>query len=181
MSTIADICRVLVWITLVVSTAFQTFAMVAIKNGGTEFSIVPMVIATVLMAVAVILFFVLPRYKMIPLLATVAAAVLFIIVAIWLSKEFTVRLGSDGNNWGLTGWRLAYRHLLPVPIPLLLFPLWLEYRSERKMRMIAAAELEPESYLDLIDKDFRIRVSDEEEKIPAKRSVRTRRRKEQQK
>lgn len=151
MNILASICRVLVWVVLVITTALQALAMYGIASGNNDFSIFPMVIATVVMVVAVILFFALPRGKTVPFLMAVGAAVLFIVVAVMIKNAFTVYLGADGSNVGITAWRMIYRHLSPILIPVLLLPPWVMYRVDVKLEKEYKEKHQPDSYLDLGD------------------------------
>ncbi|MBR2337895.1 MAG: hypothetical protein IKA63_00325 [Clostridia bacterium] len=176
MDTIASISRVLAWVTLVITTAFQCLAMYGIYTGNSEFSIFPMAVATVLMAVSVILFFALRQGKTVPFLMAVGAAVLFIVVAVMIKNEFTVHMGADGTDMGITSWRMVYRHLSPVLVPVFLLAPWVVYRVDRKVEKEYAKKEQPDSYLDL--GDFQLsRLEEQEEPAPAKRSVRDRLRK----
>ena len=176
METIARIFRVLAWIALAVTTAFQVLVIMGIRQGDSAFNTMPIVVATVLMVVAVVLFCVLPRGKIVPLLMAVAAAVLFVVIAVNIKAVFTVRLSTDGSDLGITSWRLVYRHLSPVLVPILLFPVWLNYHLDRQLQKAYAEKEQPTSYLGL--EDFQLsRLDDEENQLPAKGSVRARRRK----
>ena len=165
MHIVTGVSRVFVWVSLVISTLFQGLAMFGIARNS-EFSIIPMLVATFVMVAAAILYFALPKGKLFPLLMAVGAAVLFIIVAILLAKEFPVRLGIDGSDQGLTPWRLVYRHLSPLLVPLFLTPLYIEYRAECKAAAARAHEEAPDSYFNLLDKDFKLSRLEDESTIP---------------
>ncbi len=147
MSRLADICRVLLWIVFAYVMIMQTLVTLSIIAGG-DVSAAPVVATSLLMALAVILFATLPhRGKTIALLLAVAAAILFILIAVWLYKEFPPHINVHGGDSGMTGWRIIYRHLTPILIPVLMLPMWIESRIRFLEAREKAAREAPETYI----------------------------------
>lgn len=187
----ARICRILLWITLVITTTIQGLALVAIQAGnralaesesrGEPYNWIPLLVLTVLMVAAVVLFFAVPKGKTVFFIATAVVGVLFILIALNLAEYYTVKLNAVGADKGLTVWRMISRHMTPALIPLFMLPSWLCYHAERKAEKRVAVEEPPASYFDLLDKSFRMSaLEDEPTPGKAKRSVRHRQRKETQ-
>ncbi len=129
MGRLADVCRVLMWIFFAYVILMQSFVTLGIIAGG-DVSAAPIVATTLLMTLAVILFAALPhRGKTVALLLAVVAAALFIAIAVWLYKEFPPHINVHGGDSGMTGWRIVYRHLTPILIPVLMLPVWIESRA----------------------------------------------------
>lgn len=130
MRTASTISKVLMWIFFVMSLFFHTLALIGLHmNNQTAaeleqtagvYELWPMLIGCVLMTLAVVLFTVLPKGKLIPLLMAVGAGVLLLVVTIDLGNTFTVSVGADGADVGLTPWRLVYRHYSMLLTPLLM-------------------------------------------------------------
>ncbi len=151
MGRLADICRVLLWIVFAYVMIMQTLVTVSIIVGG-DVSAAPIVATSLLMALAVILFATLPhRGKTIALLLAVVAAILFIAIAVWLYYQFPPHINVHGDDSGMTGWRIIYRHLTPILIPVLMLPVW----SESRMIFFEAREKAkreaPETYIPMDD------------------------------
>lgn len=151
MGRLADICRVLLWILFAFVMVIQCFVTLSIVAGG-DVSAAPVVAATLLMTLAVILFAALShRGKTVALLLAVVAAVAFIGIAVWLYKEFPPHINVHGGDSGMTGWRILYRHLSPVLIPVLMLPVWLESRMTFLEAREKAAREAPETYIPIND------------------------------
>lgn len=153
MGRVADICRVLMWIFFAYVILMQSFVTLGIIAGG-DVSAAPIVASTLLMTIAVILFATLPhRGKTIALILAVVAAALFIAVAVWLSKEFPPHLNAQGGDSGMTGWRIVYRHLSPILIPVLMLPVWLESRADYLEARERAKREAPDHYIPINNPD----------------------------
>lgn len=139
------VCRVLAWLVLALCVFFQVVAVLGIRANGIAYDTAPLLTATVLLVLAVVLFFALPRGKLVPLLATVALAAVFVVLALDLHATFSP--ASPRADSGLTWWRTVYRHLLPTTLPVLLFPVWWDDRARRLERRAAREAETPPSVL----------------------------------
>ncbi len=141
MRLFASFCRVLVWVVLALTAIPQIMAVIGIYFGNSTelFNPVLLIVATALMFIAVVLFFAIPRGKLIPLLLAAAAAAFFIILALKLMDVFPVTVTLT-KNAGISLWRAMYRHMSPVLIPLLMFPVFWEYHTDRKASLLAEAD-----------------------------------------
>lgn len=163
-------CRVMVWTVLALTTLIQAGAIFSIYSGENLFNPTLLIVATVLMAVSVILFFALPRGKLAALLAATVAAVLFIIVALQLKDSLSVVVTTQGTA-GISLWKAMYRHMSPALIPLFLLPLWSDYRAVRWAKSLAESDARTPTYFDTPDEDTTVTAH------KPKRSVRDRQRK----
>lgn len=181
MRLFASFCRVMIWVTLVITTAVQALAIIGIymKGSGSLFNPVLLIVAVAAMVVSVILFFALPRGKIFPLAAAALTAILFIVLAVEMTNAFPTSLSSDGGTTGISMTKAVFRHMTPALIPLLMLPVWWQYHRDRVAQNEKAATEKTPSYFDMLDKSYTMR-SLEDETIPApkpKRSVRARLRK----
>ena len=166
MRTFVSVCRVLVWIVLVLTTLIQIGAILSISLGERLVNPTLLTIATALMAVSVIVFFALRRGKLFPLLTAAVAALLFIIAALELKDTLAVVVTERGPA-GISLWTAMYRHMSPTLIPLLMFPIfWDNYTDRRAAKLAEADQLTPTYFEDE-------QPTDAVEHKP-KRSVRTR-------
>lgn len=166
MRTFVSVCRVLVWIVLVLTTLIQIGAILSISLGERLVNPTLLTIATALMAVSVIVFFALRRGKLFPLLTAAVAALLFIIAALELKDTLAVVVTERGPA-GISLWTAMYRHMSPALIPLLMFPIfWDNYTDRRAAKLAEADQLTPTYFEDE-------QPTDAVEHKP-KRSVRTR-------
>ncbi len=181
MSTLAWICKKLLWVLLVVTTAFQVVAVFSIAGGNaaTKYDYRPLVVATVLMVLCVVTFAVLPRGKMVPLAFAAVLGVFFVVLAVQMTRVFPVYAGADGTDHGITLWRAMYRHMSPLLLPLCMFPVWWEHHTDRLAEKAAREETPPESYFELLDSAYVMKSLPEEDTAAPrpKRSVRHRNRK----
>ncbi len=157
--------RVCTWITLAVTGLVQILAVVGIyiNNSIAEFNPILLIAATAIMLTATVLFFALPRGKVIPLLIAAADAVFFIILAFMLKNAFPVLMAVDGSDTGISLWMAIYRHMSPLLVPLFMIPSWWQYHEERQAEKTADAEERTPSYLDVIDETYSMRSLDEED------------------
>lgn len=179
MSTLAYICRRILWVLLALTTAFQLIAVFSIAGGNAaaEYDYRPLAVATALMVAAVVVFALLPRGKIVPLAVAAAVGVFFVVLAVQMMQVFPVRLGADGADHGLTFWRALYRHMSPALLPLCMVPIWWEHRTARLAEKAAREETPPDSYYELLDTSYVMKTLPEEETPRPKRSVRHRRKK----
>ena len=136
MRKVATVSRVLLWITFVLSVFFQAVAIIAIKLYDTQSETIssyktgPLAIATVLMVLMVLLFFILRRGKLIPLIVMAALGVCFIFLAVSLHEFYGAPAGVVPSGEYMTAFEAMYKHALPALLPVFMFPLWLEYRQD---------------------------------------------------
>lgn len=151
MQTASRIWNTLAWIALIFSLFMQTLVAFGIATGGTDFSIVPIVVSSVLLLVATIVTTALPKKKGIPLIAAGVAGMLFIITAILVSKEFPILIHEVDMGRGITPWQFVYRHLSPLLVPLFLLGYWICWRTQQVIDTVCEKEPTPDSYLNLGD------------------------------
>lgn len=146
-------CKKVVWVLLAITVLFQGIAIYGIMNGNAagQYDYRPLAVATVGMVIAVVLFTVLPRGKVVPLLVAAVLGVLFVVLAIQMMGVFKVQTLVDGSSFGLTFWRALYRHMLPILIPLCMLPVFLEYREKRIEEKATEEETPPDSYFELLN------------------------------
>lgn len=149
MRTWAAICRVGIWIVTVLMLFFQILTVMGIKNYDTavgaasSYEVAPLVLATALMTVTVIVFFALRRGRLVPLIIAAVLGLCFVALAHSLHVYYgppTTGVIPDGSY--LTVWKALYRHALPVLIPFMMIPGWLVQREDNRAAE-AAAEAEP--------------------------------------
>ncbi len=164
-------CRTMIWILLVFITIMQVMTVIGLYQGNSVelFNPTFLIIATGIMAVSVVLFFALRRYKLIPLIAAGMAAVFFIVLAFWLKDAFPVTVTTLGNA-GVSLWDAMYRHMSPALIPLFMLPLWWDYHTDRRAAKLAEADRLTPTYFETAEEDT-------VKPVKQKRSVRARIRK----
>ncbi len=168
MRTLAKVCKVLLWVVLALSLFFQIGAVIAIKNYDTamgiksSYEVGPLVIATALMTVSVILFAALRRGKVVPLIAAAVLGVCFIALAHSLQVYYGAPAGVEPNGEYMTVWRALYKHALPALLPVLMLPMWWVYREDR---LEAAAAAEREEVPSILG-DFQMSSLPEERDVP---------------
>ncbi|MBQ8752839.1 MAG: hypothetical protein IJZ13_07025 [Clostridia bacterium] len=124
MRTASTVSKILMWIFFVLSLFFHVLAMIGLSMSnqsaaeGAAYDLRPLFIGCVVMTLAVLLFTVLPKGKLVLLITAALAGVLFLCIAIDLGNTFPVSIGSDGSDVGLTPWRLIYRHYSMLLTPL---------------------------------------------------------------
>lgn len=151
------VCKTLMWIVLVLSTGFAVLAMIGIWQhndnvvaaGRPEevFNLWPLTITLVLLWVGVLLFFLLKKLPVLGLLMTVAAGVAAVIIAFDLARAFPVQVSATGDV-GLSTFKMIYRHVSPVLVPVLLIPAFFCDRATRKQELRRLEE-SAESHFDL--------------------------------
>ena len=145
MRTFASCCRVFAWITLILTAFPQIMAAIGIYmwDSVKVFNPVSLIVATALMFVATILFFIIPRGKLMPLIIAAVTGVVFIVLAFQLMDAFPVTVTLT-KNAGISLWRAMYRHMTPVFVPLFLLPVWWDYYTDKKaLRMAEADRITP--------------------------------------
>ncbi len=172
MRTFVSVCRVLVWIVLALTTLIQIGAILSISLGERLVNPTLLIVATALMAVSVIVFFALRRGKLIPLLTAAAAAVLFVVAALELKDTLAVVITERGPA-GISLWTAMYRHMSPVLIPLLMFPIFWDDHTDRRAAKLAEADRLTPTYFETTEEDA-------VESVKQKRSVRARNRKSEE-
>ncbi len=151
----------LAWIALAFSLCMQTLIAFGMYTGGSGFSIVPIVVASVLLLVATIATVALPKKKGIGLIVAAAAGVLFIVTAMLVSREFPILTNKMDMGWGITAWQFVYRHLSPLLVPLFLLGYWFCWRAQQAIDAAYQKETVPDSYLNL--GDFQLSKLDDDE------------------
>jgi hypothetical protein len=163
MRKIATVSRVLLWITLVLSVFFQTVAIIGIKLYETSYKTGPLAIATVLITLCVLLFFILRRGKLIPLIAAAVLGVCFIFLAASMHEFFGAPTGVTPSGEYMTGFEAVFKHGLRALLPVFMLPVWLQYRQDRIDNARREEEEPVESVLGGLA-DFKLSSIDEEKK-----------------
>lgn len=168
MQTLVPVSRVFMWIVLAISLFFQIGTMITIRNFDASIGVTSsyeigfMLVCTILLPITVILFEVLRRGKLFPFIAAALLGVCFVCIAHSLQVYYGAVAGTEAAGEYLTVWEALYRHALPVLIPLLMIPLYIDYRIERRAAILAAEQEEVPSILGNIG-DFKLSsLADEE-------------------
>ena len=113
-------CRILLWIVLVLVCAVQIMTIVSIQINNANaiegeaydkvLSIVPLIVAAVLLLGGAVLFEVFPKRGYIGLILCAVAGIIFFIYAFSIRDAFPVHIGSDGKDTGVTTARMIWRH-----------------------------------------------------------------------
>lgn len=158
MRAASTLCKILMWITAVMALLFQCMAMwgIHINNSGLislgkpedQYNMVPLILATVGLAVAVALFSFLPqRLRFIGLILMGIVAVAFIPLALDLSRQFPPYVSSGGEDRGLTTWSMIYRHMLPVATAVFALVAWICDRAlDRQLQLRLREEAKKEHF-----------------------------------
>ncbi len=143
----AGIFRILFWIVLVLVVAIQIVTMVSIQMNNANaveagqhdkvLSIVPLAAATVLMVAGAVLFEAVSKRRYIGLILCAVAGVVFFLYAFSIRDAFPVRVGSWGQDAGVSTARMIWRHMSPVLVPVLMLGAWLSERSAAKRQPIS--------------------------------------------
>ena len=143
MRTASTIAKVIMWIALVFYVLLQTATILSIQFGNNAsaialdqpekvYNIIPLLVTTVAMLAAVILFTVWEKRRYIGVLVGVLAGVAIVVIAMDLGRAFPVRISGYDTDPGLSTWKLIWRHIGMVLVPLAMIPAWLCERSYMK-------------------------------------------------
>jgi hypothetical protein len=141
MRALSSISKFFMWAFLIVYSVFQLLAVLgimgsnqtAIEAGQADkaVSYIPLVVATLLMIIGVVLFTVLKKLRYIGILISVVAAVVMLMVALELGRLYPPSIGTTGTV-GLTTWKLIWRHIGISAVPLFMLIAWLADRQITK-------------------------------------------------
>ena len=136
------ICKLLMWCSIVFYTMIQALTVFgltsnnlkAVKAGQLDsvYGIGPLVTATLMMLIAVILFTIIKKRKFIGIVIAAVAAALMLVVALDLGRTFSSSIGTGGIDVGLSTWKLVWRHIGMAIIPALMLFAWLFQRCADK-------------------------------------------------
>lgn len=126
------ISKLIAWCAFVIVFLIQLLVLYGVGTAHNDYSLAPFLIADGLAAAAFILFFALKKGKGFAYIALLFATALFIVIALWLKNALPVQIGVSGADQGITVWRMIWRHLSPVLLPLSLLPAWFDYRAYRR-------------------------------------------------
>lgn len=145
-------CKKVIWVLLATTVLFQGIAIYGIMSGNAaeQYDYRPLAVATVAMVVAVLLFRILPRGKMVPFAIAVVMGVFFIVLGVQMMGIFKASTSAGGIDIGMTFWKVLYRHMSPILIPLCMLPIFLEYREQRLYAQAKQEEMPPDSYFELL-------------------------------
>lgn len=171
MRTLAKVCKVLVWVVLVVGVLFQALSVMGIEYqkgfSNNNISTVPLVLATVVMVMAVILFTALRRRKFIPLIIATAMAVCFVVLAYYIQVKTLGRNlnGIEQYGYTLTVGKILRNNAMLAIEPLLMFPIWLVHREDCCAADLAEEQETVPSVLSGLS-DFTLSTLPEEKEVP---------------
>ena len=122
----------LVWLSTILMLGLQFLVVSGMLLGKSEFDVTLIAIATAVMLVSVIAFFAMKKYKWIPLVLSLAASALFVVIAVMIADKYLA-----GSNWVdtrgfVTSWQLVYRHLSPLLIPLFMAGYLICWRQRKR-------------------------------------------------
>ncbi len=145
-------CKKVIWVLLAITVLFQGVAIYGIMNGNAaeRYDYRPLAVATVMMVLAVILFRVLPRGKVVPLVVAAVMGVFFVVLGVQMLGVFKASTSAGGIDIGMTFWKVLYRHMSPILIPLCMIPIFLEYREKRMQEKADEEETPSDSYFELL-------------------------------
>ncbi len=160
MRVASTVSKVFMWITAVLAALFQCMAMwgIHINNTGfvdlgkpeKQYNLLPLMIATAAMLIAVLLFSFLPRrVRFIGVILMGVTALVFIPLALDLGRQFPVHISSGGDDRGLDTWNVLYRHMLPVVTAVLMLVAWLCDRAIYKQDQLRLQEEAKKGHYDL--------------------------------
>ena len=145
----AGVCRGIMWVLFVVILSMQILAIVSIEMNNQMasqidapdkmFSVIPLLLASVLLLAGILLFTIYRKRPYIGLILCAVAGVLFVILALEIQRQFPPSLGADGETIGITTARMIFRHMSPAVIPVLMLAAWLMERSVRRNAPVSAA------------------------------------------
>ena len=152
----AVICRRLMWVLLVLMLAMQALVIVSIQMNNwlaeerqleeNIFQLTPLILAVAIMLAGALLFGIYKKRRYIGLILCTVAAVVFFLLAFEIQRAYPTSIGADGNTKGITTFRMIYRHMSPVLLPLLMLVSWLTERAAARRK---AAHPLPEDHFDL--------------------------------
>ncbi len=168
MQTLVPVSRVLMWVVLALSLFFQVGTIITIQNFDASIGVTSsyetgfMLVCTILLPITVIVFEVLRRGKLVPFIAAAVLGVCFVCIAHSLQAYYGAPAGTEAAGEYLTVWEALYKHALPALIPVLMIPLYIDYRIERRAAILAAEREEVPSILGNVG-DFKLSsLADEE-------------------
>ncbi|HIW74602.1 MAG TPA: hypothetical protein H9684_09775 [Firmicutes bacterium] len=145
MRTAATVAKVIMWIALVFYVILQVATILSIQLGNNAtaaelgrpedaYNIVPLLVTTAAMLAAVILFTVWEKRRYIGVVVAILAGVAIVVIAFDLGRAFPVRISGYDTDPGLSTWKLVWRHIGMVLVPLAMIPAWLCERTYMKSR-----------------------------------------------
>ncbi len=172
----SNFLKTLIWIFTVLYMALQGLAVYALSMNNDNYNVLPLAGVSVLMLTGVILFMVLTKRRSIGMIVAFVAAIGMLVVALDLGRQFPVSIGSSDTDYGLSLWKLIWRHYGIAIIPVLMLPAWLCERAANKADEMANMLYKPKYDLSggAIFSDGDDVLADENKKPRLKRSIRKR-------
>ena len=174
MRSVAKVCHVLMWIVLAVGVLFQSLGIAGIEfqkaEGKNNINTFWLGLAMVAMVVAVVLFVAMKKWKVIPFVLAVLAAVGLVFATFYVQvKIFGPSMeGVEKYGYTLTLGKLIYRHMLMVIEPVLMIPLFLVHLEDRREAKYAEEHEPVPSILDGMG-DFTLsKLSEEDARVERK-------------
>ncbi len=149
MRTTAAVTRVLMWVFFAFSLLMQGMSIFAIEFVNNQrarelnmpksvYNVAPLLIFTLLLIAAVVLFTVLKKHRYIGMILAAVTAIAFVVIALDLGRVFASQIGSGGQDVGLNTWDMVYRHMSPVLVAVFMLPTWLFGRAADRADEAAA-------------------------------------------
>lgn len=146
MRTLSFTSKFFMWFFLVfyfIIQALAVFALIsnnqnAIEAGRSDsiYSVVPLISATLLMVLGVILFVVFNKRRYIGIIIAGVAAAVMLVVALDMGRNFPTSIGVGETDVGLSTWKIIWRHIGIAIIPVLMLSAWLSEHFADKADML---------------------------------------------
>ncbi len=126
------ICRILMWVAFIWTLLAQIVAMIGIKTYSAFFNISEMIISLVVLTVGMLLFTVLKNKRLIGLIIATVSLVFCVIAAVKISETFVTGIDVAGGEFGISGFKLVFRHLTNFIVWICMIIIWLIERFKRQ-------------------------------------------------
>lgn len=142
MRILSYICKTLMWVFCVIYLLFQGLTIysltyyndkaISLKQPDHVYNPVALIVATALMLLAVILFVAMKKRRYIGIIMATVSALVILVVALDLGREFPAVIGTGGMDTGLNAWKLIWRHIGISVVPIFMLGGWLAERAADK-------------------------------------------------
>lgn len=148
----AVLSKVLMWIVLVLCTGIQALAIIGIGSNNSRaleanmpdkvYALWPLIAVVVLAWASVLIFTIWKKRSYFGLIVAGVVGIAAIVLAFDLMRAFPAQISSTGDV-GLSTWKMVYRHMSPVLIPLLMVPAFICDRiaaKQEQARLVASGK-----------------------------------------
>ncbi len=150
MRTLSYISKFFMWFILVFYffiQALTVFALISNNQNALEagrsdsiYSVVPLISATLMMVLGVILFVVFNKRRYIGIIIAGVAAAVMLVVALDMGRNFPASIGVGETDVGLSTWKIIWRHIGIAIIPVFMLGAWLSERYADKVDLQRRAD-----------------------------------------